>query len=162
MDMEQTTFDRTVARLGAGASRRHVFGVLLGAAALLGGGVASARKGGGGKGKANGKKKDKRNANGNGSGNGNGSSNGNGSGGGNGNGQGLGTTKISICHRDEETETFQLLTVAEPAWQGHARHGDTRCEPELCSDPNGCTFTCDAVSGVCTVEGSGGEEPDAG
>ena len=146
--MTETRFDQVVAR------RQAVGGLIGVAAAMLAGDIAGARKRKNGKGKGKGKRK----ASAKGAATGNGQANGNGNG--HGNGLALGRTKLLVCHWDSEAESFQLITIAEPAWKAHEKHGDVTCEDDPCAGAvEPCTVVCDAA-GVCIAAGS--EEGPAG
>jgi hypothetical protein len=130
--MVQPKFNQARAHPGTGASRRQVVGSFVGtAAALLAGGLAVARKGGNGKSKGKGHAKAK----------------------------GKGKTKVSFCHRDEDTASFHLITVAEPARKAHEKHGDVECTEGPCASfDEPCTVVCTA-DGACVASGSEVEEP---
>jgi hypothetical protein len=175
--MDETRFDQISRQVGTDASRRRLLGGLIGTAAALLGGATALEAKRNSKGKGNGKGRGRGKGNGRGRGRGNNGRNGNG----NGNGHGHGTEKLQICHRDEDEDTFQLITVGAPARGAHEGHGDVVCDLEPCVVATGCNDdgtciteqapegtkcevgdddgTCDAA-GVCVIDDDDDDEDD--
>lgn len=127
--MTENTFDRVARRLGAGASRRRMLGVLAGAAAAALAGTAVEAKRGQGRGQGQGQGRGK----------------------GQGRGNARGTVKVSFCHTSDEGG-YEYITVAEPARKAHEAHGDVECVADPCKVYTG---TCSAT-GECEFEAQAG------
>jgi hypothetical protein len=160
--VERNAFDEMVKRFGVGASRRQLLGGLIGSAAAALAGVTlgsdtafAAKKGGKGKSKGKGKGVEKPVGPGNGIGQGNGGGNAGGNGNGNGNG-GSGPSKVSFCHKNEETGEYEFITVAKPAANIHGnKHNDLECANVppcmvgTCNVSEGGDVTCGSESIEC-------------
>ena len=146
--MNEFRFDNLSQRVGTSASRRQMLGGLLGTAVgvLAGIGVAGrsgveAKKGGNGKAKS----KARGRANGQGKAT----------------DKGKGVTKVSFCHKDEESGTYAFITVGEPARQAHEKHGDVECVAVPCKVANGVCDVSEEGDVTCGYYVATSEEPIA-
>jgi hypothetical protein len=120
--MDGNRFDTAIRDLTTNASRRKLFGGLLGGVAttLAGVSVLEAEKGGNGKGKAKGHGKQKN------------------------------KPKVSFCHKTGEG-TYQFITVGGSQQKGHRKHGDVECTTNPCEGSTvPCTVSCTST-GQCVA-----------